>query len=366
MRVSPASRWPVRASSTSGRRRSPGAGRTGPDIVTAGRHTARPTRSAGQSINLEFVSANPTGLVDLGGAGGRPSVTRSAGSSRRPGARRRPGVLLQRPRCPDRPLQLVPLASARGRQAPEDGYGGEYIHEIARSVVEQRPGCLDLDDAAAQEVFRQVGVEMMFTEIKQSLHDFKVDFDVYFHEDDLHRSGAVGRAVERLAALGNTYEKDGATWLATERFGDDKDRVVQVRRPGRLPLRRPRLLPRQARARLRPLLHHAGRRPPRLCRPDDGDVRGVRRRAARQPRDPDRPDGQPAPRRPAAADVQAGRHRRHHRRPGGGDRRRRGALRAGPLQQRQPHRHRPRPVGARAPTTTPSSPSSTPTPGSRA
>jgi arginyl-tRNA synthetase len=66
----------------------------------------------------------------------------------------------------------------------------------------------------------------MFAEIKQSLHDFGVDFDVYFHEDNLHRSGAVQRAIERLTELGNTYEKDGALWLATEQFGDDKDRVI--------------------------------------------------------------------------------------------------------------------------------------------
>ena len=66
----------------------------------------------------------------------------------------------------------------------------------------------------------------MFAEIKKSLHDFGVDFDVYFHEDELHKSGAVTRAVERLTELGNTYENDGALWLATERFGDDKDRVI--------------------------------------------------------------------------------------------------------------------------------------------
>ena len=67
---------------------------------------------------------------------------------------------------------------------------------------------------------------MMFEEIKQSLHDFGVDFDVYFHENNLHRSGAVDRAIARLTELGNTYEQDGALWLRTEQFGDDKDRVI--------------------------------------------------------------------------------------------------------------------------------------------
>ena len=85
---------------------------------------------------------------------------------------------------------------------------------------------LDLPDDEAQEVFRDVGVDLMFDEIKQTLHDFGVDFDVYFHENNLHESGAVERAIERLTEMGNTYEQDGALWLRTEKYGDDKDRVV--------------------------------------------------------------------------------------------------------------------------------------------
>jgi arginyl-tRNA synthetase len=118
------------------------------------------------------------------------------------------------------------LAWSKGEPVPADGYGGEYIEEIAKDVVAKRPDVLDLPDDEAQEVFRAEGVELMFAEIKQSLHDFGVDFDVYFHEDNLHRSGEVQRAIERLTELGNTYEKDGALWLATEQFGDDKDRVI--------------------------------------------------------------------------------------------------------------------------------------------
>ena len=76
-------------------------------------------------------------------------------------------------------------------------------------------------------MFREVGVDMMFAEIKQTLHDFGVDFDVYFHEKSLHDSGAVERAIERLTEMGNTYEaEDGALWLRTEQYGDDKDRVI--------------------------------------------------------------------------------------------------------------------------------------------
>jgi arginyl-tRNA synthetase len=98
--------------------------------------------------------------------------------------------------------------------------------EIAASVLAGRPDVLGLPADEAQEVFRAEGVGLMFAEIKRSLHDFGVDFDVYFHENNLHRSGAVAHAIDRLAELGNTYEKDGAVWLATEQFGDDKDRVI--------------------------------------------------------------------------------------------------------------------------------------------
>lgn len=201
-------------------------GQVAADIVAAGSAYGSSDTFAGERINLEFVSANPTGPLHLGGVRWAAVGDALGRVFEKTGA-----VVTREYYFNDHGAQIDRfssslLASARGRQAPEDGYGGEYIHEIARSVVAQRPEVLDLDDASAQEILRQVGVEMMFTEIKQSLHDFKVDFDVYFHEDDLHRSGAVGRAVERLTGLGNTYEKDGATWLATEKFGDDKDRVV--------------------------------------------------------------------------------------------------------------------------------------------
>jgi arginyl-tRNA synthetase len=118
------------------------------------------------------------------------------------------------------------LAAAKGDPAPQDGYAGAYIDDIATAVMEQEPGILDLPDPQAQERFRVLGVDLMFTEIKASLHNFGVEFDVYFHENTLHESGAVERAVARLTELGVMYEKDGATWLRTTDYGDDKDRVV--------------------------------------------------------------------------------------------------------------------------------------------
>ena len=195
-------------------------------IVEAGDRYGSSAAFAGEKINLEFVSANPTGPLHIGGvrwaavgdALGRIFSMTGAEVTREYYFNDH-GAQLDR-------FSGSLLAWAQDRPVPEDGYGGQYIEEIAKNVVAQRPEVLELPDAEAQEIFRAEGVELMFAEIKQSLHDFGVDFDVYFHEDNLHKSGAVKRAVERLTELGNTYEKDGAIWLATEKLGDDKDRVI--------------------------------------------------------------------------------------------------------------------------------------------
>ena len=118
------------------------------------------------------------------------------------------------------------VAAAKGEPTPEDGYGGDYIRDIAQAVVEKHPHALEGSEAEVQETFRAVGVEMMFAQIKASLHDFGVDFDVYFHENSLFESGAVDKAIATLKGNGNLYEADGAWWLRSTDFGDDKDRVV--------------------------------------------------------------------------------------------------------------------------------------------
>ncbi len=201
-------------------------GQVAADVVAAGEAYGSSDAFAGEKINLEFVSANPTGPLHLGGvrwaavgdALGRIFEKTGADVTREYYFNDH-GAQIDR-------FSSSLLASAQGRPAPEDGYGGQYIHDIADSIVQQRPDVKDLDDAAAQEVFREVGVDMMFAEIKKSLHDFGVDFDVYFHEKSLHDSGAVERAIERLTEMGNTYTEDGALWLRTEQYGDDKDRVI--------------------------------------------------------------------------------------------------------------------------------------------
>jgi arginyl-tRNA synthetase len=201
-------------------------GEVAAQIVAAGAAYGSSEAFRGEKINLEFVSANPTGPLHIGGvrwaavgdALGR-IFTMTGAEVTREYYFNDHGAQIDR-------FSRSLLAAARGEPVPGDGYGGQYIEEIAKDVIGKRPEVLDLPDPEAQEVFRAEGVELMFTEIKQSLHDFAVDFDVYFHEDNLHKSGAVGRAVERLTELGNTYEKDGALWLATEKYGDDKDRVI--------------------------------------------------------------------------------------------------------------------------------------------
>jgi arginyl-tRNA synthetase len=195
-------------------------------IVAAGPSYGRTDLSGGEKVNLEFVSANPTGPVTLASARWAAVGDALARLAQATGADvSREYYFNDHGAQIDRFARSL-LASARGQAVPEDGYGGQYIAEIAAAVVEQRPEATDLPETEAQEVFRAVGVGMMFDEVKQTLHDFGVDFDVYFHENNLHESGAVDRAIKRLAEMGNTYEKDGALWLATEQFGDDKDRVI--------------------------------------------------------------------------------------------------------------------------------------------
>ena len=195
-------------------------------IVVAGVSYGANAALTGHRINLEFVSANPTGPVHLGGtrwAAVGDSLARiltvSGADVTREYYFNDSGAQIDR-------FARSLLARARARPVPDDGYAGEYIDDIAAGVVAAVPGVLDLPSAAAQEVFRERGVSMMFDEIKQSLSDFGVEFDVYFHENSLHESGAVQHAVARLRELGHIYEQDGAVWLRTSAFGDDKDRVV--------------------------------------------------------------------------------------------------------------------------------------------
>ncbi|APE33475.1 arginine--tRNA ligase [Nocardia mangyaensis] len=180
----------------------------------------------GTKINLEFVSANPTGPVHLGGtrwaaagdALGRILAAQGAEVTREYYFNDNGAQI-------DRFAKSL-VAAALGEPTPADGYAGEYIREISASILAAHPDALSLPAEQRHELFRREGVEQMFAQIKQDLHDFGTDFDVYFNESSLFTSGAVEQAVEQLKNSGNLYEKDGAWWIASTEFGDDKDRVV--------------------------------------------------------------------------------------------------------------------------------------------
>jgi arginyl-tRNA synthetase len=207
------------------------AGELARTIVEAGTGYGRGTTLEGVTVNVEFVSANPTGPIHLGGtrwAAVGDSISRLLEAH---GAR-----VVREYYFNDHGVQIDRFASsllarAKGEEAPEDGYGGQYIDDIAAAVVGQaaeagEPDPRALPGAEAHEAFRSRGVELMFTEIRASLHAFGVDFDVFTHEESLHDSGAVSKALEQLKESGALYEDDGAWWLRSTDYGDDKDRVV--------------------------------------------------------------------------------------------------------------------------------------------
>jgi arginyl-tRNA synthetase len=196
-------------------------------VVQAGEAYGHTGTLAGQRINLEFVSANPTGPVHIGGVRWAAVGDALSRLLRAAGA----GVGTEY-YFNDAGSQIDRFASslnasAKGEPVPEDGYGGAYIAEIAAAVVTSNPDVLALDAEKALDVFRVEGVALMFTEIKDSLTQFGVHFDTYFNEKDLHDRGELELALTRLREQGHIFESDGATWLRTTDFGDDKDRVLR-------------------------------------------------------------------------------------------------------------------------------------------
>ncbi|WP_181781716.1 arginine--tRNA ligase [Pseudonocardia pini] len=194
------------------------------EVLAAGAGYGNGDEYSARNVNLEFVSANPTGPLHLGGtrwaavgdALGRVLSARGAKVTREYYFNDAGAQI-------DRFVSSL-VAAAKGEPAPEDGYGGAYIAEIAGRVVAAEPTALGSPEQ--DEIFRRVGVGFMFSEIKQDLHDFGTDFDVWFHENSLHESGAVDGVVAQLKDSGALYEADGAWWLRSKDYGDDKDRVV--------------------------------------------------------------------------------------------------------------------------------------------
>ena len=189
-------------------------------ILTAGSKYGRGSVLQGVKINLEFISANPTGPLHLGhtrwaavgDALGR--VLSAAGADVT-----REFYINDRGRQMDLFGQSV-QAAAQGNPIPEDGYQGQYIGDLAKEVVAANPGI------TSSEEFREAAYQVQLAQQQQVLETFHTSFDVWFSERSLHESGAVEHGVDKLRSQGHVFEVDGAVWLRTTDFGDDKDRVI--------------------------------------------------------------------------------------------------------------------------------------------
>lgn len=210
------------------------AGETARRVVEQGEAYGRGDALAGERINLEFVSANPTGPLHLGHtrwAALGDSISRVL---RAAGAEVSNEYYINDAGAQMNKFGRSVLAAALGEEAPEDAYPGEYIGELGRKVNEQIPNLAEIaaeDRERALELAQEAGYQQQLSEIKDSLERFNVHFDVYFSERTLHAEGENGTkspiaaAVDRLREQGHVFEEDDAIWVRTTDFGDDKDRV---------------------------------------------------------------------------------------------------------------------------------------------
>ena len=189
-------------------------------ILTAGSSYGHGKSLEGVSINLEFISANPTGPLHLGhtrwaAVGDALSRVLSAAGAKVTSE----FYINDRGRQMDLFGQSV-QAAATGQQIPEDGYQGDYIKELAVTVLAENPGISTLED------FREAAYKVQLSQQQGVLNTFNTHFDIWFSERSLHESGAVEHGLEKLREQGHVFETDGAVWLRTTDFGDDKDRVL--------------------------------------------------------------------------------------------------------------------------------------------
>jgi arginyl-tRNA synthetase len=195
-------------------------------ILTAQEKYGRGTALAGVKINLEFISANPTGPLHLGhtrwaavgDALGRVLTAAGADVTRE-------FYINDRGNQMDLFGQSV-QAAALGQPIPEEGYKGEYIADLAKEVLAQNPAITTLVDEMRLIEFRETAYQLQLKDQQRVLDTFNTHFDVWFSERSLHDGGSVEHGVEKLRSQGHVFEVDGATWLRTTDFGDDKDRVL--------------------------------------------------------------------------------------------------------------------------------------------
>ncbi len=202
-------------------------------IVEAGASYGHTDTLAGRRFNVEFISANPTGPLHLGHT--RWAVVGDAIGRVLDAA----GADVHREfYVNDRGTQMDNFgasleAVALGRPVPEDGYHGGYIADLAKQIVAEDPGILDLPEGERLVAFREAGYTLQLAEQREQLGAFNTHFDVWFSERSLHEDGRVEHGIDKLRGQGHLFDDGGALWMRTTDFGDDKDRVL-VRSNGEL------------------------------------------------------------------------------------------------------------------------------------
>ncbi|MEN9923743.1 MAG: hypothetical protein RIS09_1257 [Actinomycetota bacterium] len=203
------------------------AGNLVPVILNAGSAYGRGESLQGQNFNIEFISANPTGPLHLGHtrwAAVGDAIARVLSAN---------GALVTREfYVNDRGVQMDKFgasvqAAALGNPIPEDGYHGQYIKELADVIVQKHPEILNLQTDEQFLSFREHAYALQLKEQQDVLDNFNTHFDVWTSERRLHDSGAVEKGLAVLKSHGHLFEQDGALWLRTTDFGDDKDRVLE-------------------------------------------------------------------------------------------------------------------------------------------
>ena len=202
------------------------AGELARSIVDAGVAYGRNDSEAGHVINVEFISANPTGPLHLGHTRWAALGDAMSRLLKTSGATVTTEYYINDAGAQMDKFAASVLASAKGEPTPEGGYPGAYIDDLAAQALAARPDLLELPDDEALAAARAVAYDAQLQDIKETLADFGVHFDVWFSEAALHDSGAVEQAVDRLREQGHVYDQDGAIWLRTTDFTDDKDRVL--------------------------------------------------------------------------------------------------------------------------------------------
>jgi len=196
------------------------------EILSAGKKYGQGQSLAGKKINLEFVSANPTGPIHLGHtrwAAVGDSLGRVLSAA---------GAQVSREfYINDRGNQMDLFgqslrAAALGIDRPENGYHGEYIADLANEITKANPEFTKLDEEAGIVAFREAGYKLQLDLQREVLENFGTHFDTWFSERSLYENNFFNHTLEKLKSNGHVYEEEGAVWLRTTDFGDDKDRVM--------------------------------------------------------------------------------------------------------------------------------------------